>query len=68
MNNVQFLRKDVDAKRKLSQARIHVERAIGHLRTFKILSQTLPVKLFRLIDEITIICGAICNLHPPLVK
>lgn len=54
--------------KKIANARIHVERAINRIKWFKILSTTLPVTLIPLFDDILIVCGALCNLLPPLVS
>jgi len=61
--------------RALSRVRIHVERAIGRLKNFKILQSTLPITLvkasegneFATIDKILFVCAALCNMQPPLV-
>lgn len=68
MTAQQFSRKDIEISRKLSSARIHVERAIGQLRNFDILNNKLPANLLPLLDSIVFICCAICNMHPPLIK
>ncbi len=41
----QFSQKEVETARQLSRARIHVERAIGRIKNFRILQQTLPITL-----------------------
>ena len=71
----QLSQREVETSRALSSVRIHVERAIGRLKHYKILHSTLPVSLikrqveteFATIDKILVICAAISNLHPPLV-
>ena len=70
----QLSQREVEFSRQLSSVRIHVERAIGRMKNFKILKTTLPIKLikrdyeteFATIDKI-FICAALCNLYPPLV-
>lgn len=62
-----FAMGETERTRKLAAARIHVERCIGQLRTFKILSQTYPVRLFKFIDDVATICSTVCNLRPPIV-
>ncbi|KAK2141261.1 hypothetical protein LSH36_1133g00057 [Paralvinella palmiformis] len=37
--------KGVTKTRRIARARIHVERCIGHLKCFKILSGVIPLKL-----------------------
>ena len=58
---------DVKLTKKVANLRIHVERAIGRLKWFRILQNTLPITLVPLIDHIVIICAALCNLHNNLV-
>ena len=47
--------------------RIHVERAIDRIKSFRILKYTLPVSLLQHIDDILWICVALCNLKPKLI-
>ena len=54
--------------KQIANARIHVERAIGRMKWFGILQETLPVTLVPLIDDIIVVCAALVNLRQPLVK
>ena len=71
----QLSQQEVQFSRQLSSIRIHVERAIGQMKNYKILQATLPISLikrdheteFATIDKIVFTCAALCNLHPPLV-
>ena len=54
--------------KRIANARIHVERAIGRMKVFSILKKTLPVTLVPLIDDIILVCASISNLLPPLVQ
>ena len=60
---------DVMKTKDVTNARIHVERAIGRMKRYSILTNKLPITLVLqlLIDDITIICAALCNLLPSLV-
>ena len=58
---------DVVKTKDVANARIHVERAIGRMKRYSILTNKLPITLVPLIDDITIICAALCNLLPSLV-
>ena len=62
-----FTKVQVEQAKTISRARIHVERAIGRLKKFKLLSHELPLNMLDLADYIWIIAGAITNLQPPLV-
>ena len=71
----QLSQREIEFSRQLSSIRIHVERAIGRMKNYKILHTTLPISLikreheteFAAIDKIVFVCAALCNLHPPLV-
>ena len=47
--------------------RIHVERAVNCIKSFRILENTLPVSLLQHIDDILWTCAALCNLKPKLI-
>ena len=51
----------------VAQVRIHVERAIGRMKYFKIL-QFLDHSLFPKIDKILECIGHLVNHFPPLIK
>ncbi|PIK56573.1 hypothetical protein BSL78_06541 [Apostichopus japonicus] len=53
-----------DTLKTIANARIHVERAIGRMKTFHILQETLPITLVPLVDDIIVICAAIANMQP----
>ena len=71
----QLSQREVEFSRQLSNVRIHVERAIGRMKYYKILHATLPISLikrdhetdFATIDKIVFVCAALCNLQPPLI-
>ena len=64
----QMSKDKVIVTKKIANARIHVERAIGRMKVFSILRKTLPIALVPLIDEIFVVCAGISNLLPPLVQ
>jgi hypothetical protein len=63
----QQTREHVHKTSRVANARIHVERSIGRLKEFSILSGTLPISLVPLIDDIMVVCAAVSNLKEPLV-
>lgn len=58
---------EVAKTKNIANARIHVERAIGRMKTFSILQESLPITLVPLADDIIKVCAALVNLLPPLV-
>lgn len=72
----QLSRFEVDAARRLSNVRIHVERVIGLVRQkYTILQSTLPVNLIAcsegetvsVIDKIITVYSALCNCYNSVV-
>lgn len=54
--------------RRIAKARIHVERAIGRLKTFKLLQGPIALSSTSVFDQIVQVCAALCNLDKHLVK
>eukprot|EP00057_Strongylocentrotus_purpuratus_P017382 XP_011671856.1 PREDICTED: uncharacterized protein LOC105441913 [Strongylocentrotus purpuratus] len=52
--------------RRIASARIHVERAIGRLKTFRLLNGVVPLSLKPILNQIVCVCAALCNLQKPL--
>ena len=53
--------------RKIAAVRIHVECAIGRMKTFGILKQTIPLSMARLSNQIVFVCAMLTNFLPVLV-
>ena len=73
----QLSRVEVDAARRLSRVRIHVERVIGSIRQkYTILQSILPINMLMCeetetissIDKITTVCCALCNCNNSIVN
>ena len=54
--------------KEVANVRIHVERAINRLKTFRILKNTFPLTMLPLADDIVRTCASICNIQPLLIK
>lgn len=52
----------------VANLRIHVERAINRIKTYRILKTTLQVTMIKHADDIVCTCAALCNLKPLLIK
>ena len=71
----QLSQREVEFSRQLSNIQIHVERAIGRMKNYKILKTISPIMLIKrdhetelaTIDKTVFICAALCNLYPQLV-
>ncbi|XP_078606457.1 uncharacterized protein LOC144879100 [Branchiostoma floridae x Branchiostoma japonicum] len=58
----------VQDARQISTLRIHVERAIERIKNFQILSQICPLTFAPLLSDSVVICAALTNLLPKLIK
>ena len=66
-NQQQLSKKNVILTRKIASLRIHVERAIGRIKQYRILSSVVPLTLVMSMDSIWCVCSALSLFHPPLV-
>ena len=60
--------KEVDASRKISKVRIHVERVSGRLRKFRILQSNIPMTQVKKLNDVMIIIAALDNLNNSVVS
>ena len=58
---------DVQRGRHIASLRIHVERVIGHIKTFAILRGTMPNTLMRVTNQIIAVCAWLTNFQPILI-
>lgn len=63
----QMTTKECKKTSKVANLRIHVERAINRIKTFRILKTTLPLTMTSHIDDIILTCAGLCNLKPQLI-
>ena len=66
LNEKQFSA-DVDKSRKIASVRIHVERAIGRIKTFQILKGIISLSMARITNQIIFVCAFLTNFLPALV-
>jgi len=59
--------RNVERSAAISRVRIHVERCISRMKTFKLLKGTIPITLMHQLDDFVTIIGGLCNLMPPLI-
>lgn len=55
-------------QKRIANCRIHVERAIQRVKTFKILNGQISLSLKPLLDQILLIACVLTNLWGPLLK
>jgi len=65
-NKVQMPADDAFLTRKIAHLRIHMERAIGRVKDYRILQHTLPATMWDSINEVIYVCCMLTNLCPPL--
>ena len=58
---------EIETGRKIASLRIHVERAIGRMKTFTILKETIPISMARITNQIVCVCAFLTNFMPALV-
>lgn len=64
----QMTEAEVKKTKEVANLRIHVERAINRIKTFRLLKYTLPITMLHHCDDIVKTCAALCNLKPLLYK
>ena len=52
--------------RSIASLRIHVERAIGRMKQYKMLAGVFPLKMARIANQIVTVCAYLSNFHPAL--
>ena len=54
--------------RQIAAVRIHVERAISRIKTFRILSTVFPISMAANLNKIWVVCSYLTNFLPPLIN
>ena len=68
MKNKQFSHEEIKQTQHIAKVRIHVERAIGIVKCFRILDPIVPLSLSATISSIFRVCCFLCNFDKPLVS
>ena len=64
----QFTGKEVKDTKEVANLRIHVERAINRIKTYRILKSTLPITMLRHFDDMVLAIAGLCNLKDVLIR
>ena len=64
----QLTRKEVEQTRRIAAVRIHVERKMEQIKNFRILQGIIHATEWNNANNIVLICTALTDLEPPLVK
>ena len=59
---------EVKKTKKIANLRIHVERAINRIKSYRILKSVLPITVLHSCDDIIRTCAGLCNLKLLLFK
>ena len=63
----QLSAEEVAEGRSIASLRIHVERAIGRMKHYRILTGTIRLKMSRVLDQIVTVCAYLSIFNPALV-
>ncbi|KAM7300763.1 uncharacterized protein ISCGN_016350 [Ixodes scapularis] len=64
----QLTEEEVTRTRRIACVRIHVERAINRIKTYRIFKQPLSIKSRKHFDSMVFVCAGLCNLKALLIK
>lgn len=65
--NNQMPASDVFLTKKIARLRVHVERAIGRVKEYRILQGNIPASMWDSVSNLIYVCCMLCNFGPPLV-
>ena len=66
--NEQLSEVEMVETRRIASLRIHVERAIGRIKTFQILSAPVPNSMAGIMDRVFFVCGMLTNFKNKLTN
>ena len=63
-----MIKKEVQKTKDVSSLRINVERVISSLKNYRILKGALSITMMQHVDEIVLVCAALCNIKNMLIQ
>ena len=66
-SKMQMAASNVFTTKKIARLRVHVERAIGRVKDYRILQGCLPASMWDSISDVIYVCCMLTNFGPPLV-
>ena len=63
----QFTPDNVMKTKKIAPVRIHVERAINHMKQYALVNGVIPNSLWDIADQLVFVAGYLTNFEPRLV-
>ncbi|CAN7942756.1 unnamed protein product [Ixodes hexagonus] len=63
----QLSESEVTRTQRIASVRIHVERAINRIKTYRIFKSSLCISSRRTITDMVFVCAGLCNLKGPLI-
>ena len=66
-NRAQLTGEEVHSTRRIAEARIHVERAIGKIKNFKILSGNIHLSMKPIVSRVFSVCAFLTNFQRPIL-
>ena len=64
----QYTGEEVAESRRISRARSHVERSIGRIKDYRILSNRVSVKLLPYLTKIFLVCSMLTTVQPVIIN
>ena len=57
---------DISKKSAIAKVRVLVEQDIRRIKAFKILATEMTISMLEKVDDIVLVCPAICNFKEPM--
>ena len=67
-NRTQLTEKELNSSENIAMARIHVERIIQRIRTYKILHKVVKLSSKYIIEQMFTVCAYLTNFQTPIIK